>query len=864
MKKVLICTTIFAIGCQLQAQVSFSLSDTLGIGVHPSSVTAADINGDGKVDLICANQADNTLSVFTNNGSGGFVTAGTYAVGSNPFSATTADVNGDGKPDLICANYGNDNISVLTNNGSSGFVLAGTYSTGGHHPYSLAATDVNGNGKLDLICANSLGDTIAVLTNNGSGGFVVAGSYPVGSNPVSITAADVNGDGQPDFVSANFYANSLSVYTNNGSGAFALAQTVATSGPYAVTAADVNGDGKQDLIAANYYNKTVSVFTNNGSGGFVLAGIYGVGNGPQWVATADVNGDGWPDIISADSTDSTLSVLTNNGAGGFVLAGAYAVGQNPVSVVAADVNGDGEPDLISANFSAGTLSVLTNSTPLPPSGCLPPPTGLVSCWPGEGNAEDIIGANNGIATSGLTYTNGKVRQAFNLNTTDDNFYVPASPSLNVGLGSGFTVEAWIKPSNVNGIHPICEWNNDQDNPLPTTRHVGVVFCVGTDPSSVGMLGAALITTNGNGYIFTSPANTLVANQWQHVALEYDRTTGNGTLYVNGAIVAQQNFGSMVLQTSYNLWVGHRPGDSPGDWTYNTILGGPLDELSLYNRALSPAEIAAIYQAGSGGKCLPSPIPPAIITQPTNQFVTVGDNVSFSVTASGTAPLNYQWSLNTTNINGATNATLTLNDVQLSDAGYYSVTVTNLYGSVTSSNALLNVNQSPVADATATMPTVISANYSNATVVLNGTLSYDPDGDSLQYTWYQTGSPNQLATGVIATVVLPVGNNSITLTVSDGLASSQQTIMVNVITLPQAVEQLQATVTTQVAKSQPLMATLNAALGSINRGNFTAAINQLQAFQNKVKSQIAPLNPPLAQTLIDEAQSIINALSSNAG
>jgi hypothetical protein len=257
------------------------------------------------------------------------------------------------------------------------------------------------------------------------------------------------------------------------------------------------------------------------------------------------------------------------------------------------------------------------------------------------------------------------------------------------------------------------------------------------------------------------------------------------------------------------------------------------------------------------------IAPVITAQPTNQLVTVGDSVTFSVTASGTMPLSYQWSVNTTNINDATNATLTLNNVQLSDAGYYSVTVTNPYGSAASSKALLKVNQPPVADATATAPLVISVNNSNATVVLNGSLSHDPDGDSLQYTWYQTGSSNPLATGIIAVVVLPVGTNSITLFVSDGLASSQQTITVQVVTLAQAVQQLQAAVLADVSKAQPLIATLNAALGSIDRSNPTAAINQLQAFQNKVSAQISPLNPALAQTLIDEAQNIINALSGAA-
>jgi hypothetical protein len=212
-------------------------------------------------------------------------------------------------------------------------------------------------------------------------------------------------------------------------------------------------------------------------------------------------------------------------------------------------------------------------------------------------------------------------------------------------------------------------------------------------------------------------------------------------------------------TGYNAW-GVAVGDLNGDGRPDVVFCNAYDST------------IQIYQNET-----PLGIAPVITAQPTNQLVTVGDSVTFSVTASGTMPLSYQWSVNTTNINDATNATLTLNNVQLSDAGYYSVTVTNPYGSAASSKALLKVNQPPVADATATAPLVISVNNSNATVVLNGSLSHDPDGDSLQYTWYQTGSSNPLATGIIAVVVLPVGTNSITLFVSDGLASSQQTITV---------------------------------------------------------------------------------------
>jgi hypothetical protein len=370
MKTILTAISLCIFNYQLQAQVSFTLSSTPGVGTGPYGVTTGDVNGDGKLDLICANSGGNTLSLFTNDGSGGFVLASSPVVGNGPVSVYVADVNGDGKVDLISANNSDSTLSVLTNNGSGGFVLASLLNVNGG-AYSAIACDVNGDGKLDLVCANygnGNGSTISVLTNNGTGGFVLAASPSVGNGPVAVVAADVNGDGKLDLISANVWSSTLSVLTNNGTGGYALAATLSVGAhPYSVTAADMNGDGKVDLISANRDANTLTVLTNNGGGGFVLSTTLSVGSNPGAVTAADVNGDGWPDLISANNSDNTLSVLTNNGSGGFALAAAFGVGNYPNMVKAADVNGDGKLDLISANYGGNSLSVLTNGTLFPPA-----------------------------------------------------------------------------------------------------------------------------------------------------------------------------------------------------------------------------------------------------------------------------------------------------------------------------------------------------------------------------------------------------------------------------------------------------------------------------------------------------------------
>ena len=96
MKAALASIILFVLSCKLAAQVSFFLSSSPAVGGAPNSVVAADVNGDGKVDLISANYNDNTLSVLTNSGSGGFVVASSPGVELNPRSVVAADVNGDG------------------------------------------------------------------------------------------------------------------------------------------------------------------------------------------------------------------------------------------------------------------------------------------------------------------------------------------------------------------------------------------------------------------------------------------------------------------------------------------------------------------------------------------------------------------------------------------------------------------------------------------------------------------------------------------------------------------------------------------------------------------------------------------------
>jgi hypothetical protein len=257
--------------------------------------------------------------------------------------------------------------------------------------------------------------------------------------------------------------------------------------------------------------------------------------------------------------------------------------------------------------------------------------------------------------------------------------------------------------------------------------------------------------------------------------------------------------------------------------------------------------------------VPPPEPPTITgIEPVVANVNEGSTVIFAATAVGTPTLAFQWSFAGTDLPGATNATLVLSNVTYAQAGSYTLTVSNLVG-VAATNAVLRVNRAPVADTGVTGRLLISPNGVSAVAVLDGSTSRDPDGDRLTFAWLRAGDTNPLATTVVATTTLPVGTNALTLRVSDGMALGQLDFIIEVITTAQAVDRLAAAVAGGAERPQPLLASLRAALAAIDRSQPSVAINQLEAFQNKVRAQVAPHDPELAAQLIAEAQAIIDAL-----
>lgn len=511
----------------------------------------------------------------------------------------------------------------------------------------------------------------------------------------------------------------------------------------------------------------------------------------------------------------------------------------------------------------------------PPLACTPPPADVVAWWRGESNVLDSVSGHHGAATQALDYVEGPVGTAFAVNS--GYVRVPASSALDVGNQAGFTLEGWARHSTaifVGQRVTILEWRSGI-----ATQGVNLAwnysrFSLPGDPPPLSQsptLEANLVDATGADRLIRAQTNLITFGNWHHVALTYARASGEAALYVNGIQVATTNLGSFTPLTSGDLYLGGYSAPKKLPLPPIRYIGPvvSLDEISLYARALTPTEIRAVFLSRGEGKCTE---PPVIVEQPKSLRVNEGGNAVFHVVATGNPELRYQWYSvirrrpEPITLLGETNTTLILSNVrpyQDESFGYHFVLITNAFGSARSDDILLRVNLPPLADVSTTPTPVIAHNLSNALVVLDATRSKDPNGDPLDYRWQWLGATELLATGAVVTVTLPVGTNALTLTVDDGLATDTQSFVVEVITPADAVARLATLVASTLPKPQPLLATLAAAEAAINRGNMTAALHQLEAFQNKVRAQLLRVNPALADQLIQAAQEVMDHLNGNS-
>jgi uncharacterized protein (TIGR03437 family) len=343
---------------------------------NATSVTTGDFNGDGIPDIAAVNDNFSFATIFLGRGDGTFQVGRQYSVATNPVFIVSADVNQDGKLDLVIANNGqvapstdNGNVALLLGNGDGTFQTPVQYFSAGVRPVFLAAGDFNGDGRMDVAVVsqgNVGGDPggVQLLLGNTAGSMDGPLAVAVGGiNPTSAVAVDLNGDGKLDLAVNTTRAGGqpgIIVTLGAGNGTFQQVAATTAAGPGFTAAGDFDGDGKMDLVVARCCGAgDLTMLGGRGDGTFRAPVVFAAGQNPRAMAVGDFNGDGRADIAAAyapEAQQSAIAVLINN----------LAVAGTPVShVSAASLRaGPVAPDSIVTAFGA-RLSTSTTAAPSP-------------------------------------------------------------------------------------------------------------------------------------------------------------------------------------------------------------------------------------------------------------------------------------------------------------------------------------------------------------------------------------------------------------------------------------------------------------------------------------------------------------------
>ncbi|MDB6121551.1 MAG: hypothetical protein JWQ71_544, partial [Pedosphaera sp.] len=363
-------------------------------------------------------------------------------------------------------------------------------------------------------------------------------------------------------------------------------------------------------------------------------------------------------------------------------------------------------------------------------------TGTLLNFPGD-NSEWVAGRVNG----GLNFNPGGVGQ--NVVTAPD------SPSLNYSNSLSFSLAAWVK------------------GPAKQIAGAGIIAkgYGGNEEYAIDMSGGFYRFYVRSAANVSSPIVGSVApnNRWQHLIATYDSASGFMNLYVNGQVAATGPAPTSLLVNAHEVSIGAREQNASSG--YNFLFAGAIDDVRFYNHALRTNEVQALYSTAGT-------LPLVFYTQPQNTSAYVGDNVTFSALADGADPFGYQWKKNGSNVPGATNSSLTVNNVQLGDNGTgYTLLITNASGSLLSSSATLSVVSVPAPDLTNNLIALWAFDETNGIAAAdssgngNSATLYNFPGDDSQWTagqiggalHFNSGGANNQFVGVNNPLTLQNGN-----------------------------------------------------------------------------------------------------------
>ncbi|WP_225413721.1 FG-GAP-like repeat-containing protein [Stigmatella hybrida] len=342
---------------------TFSVLPAVNTGGTPSGVAVEDLDGNGQPDVLVAGVGGNVL-VLKGQNDGSLSSSPLSVPAGGPNSAVVVvDADLSGRPDVVAA-LGGAGLSVVLNTradrceGSLDAALQLTVST---KPSASTTPDLDGDGRPDLVVTSEGASAVDIARGLGNGMFTAFTTVPLGTgavNPQGVASGDFNADGRVDLVTANLGSGSVSLLLANGSGGYDISTLSSGSSTRAVATADFDLDGHLDIAAVNTGANNVRVFFGNGDGTFGESKTLNTAPAPYALVVADFNGDGRPDIATANNTSGNVTSLRNDGGRVFTALGVFAARPGARALAAADFNRDNKMDLAVANYGDDSVSVL--------------------------------------------------------------------------------------------------------------------------------------------------------------------------------------------------------------------------------------------------------------------------------------------------------------------------------------------------------------------------------------------------------------------------------------------------------------------------------------------------------------------------
>ncbi len=326
---------------------------------EPMGVVTGVFGTSGLTDIVSVQRGSNRISLLKGALDGSIADpslATTYTTGLAPTRAVPIDVNHDGRLDLVVLNEGTSDVSVFLNDGRGGFITMPRVDAG-NRPSGLAARDVNGDGVPDLLVTNAAGDLL-ILLGKGDGTFL---PYQRADRSVSIAVGDLTGDGLVDVVLTDTSKDLLSVQISKTNESFLQGRQDGLLAPGPIIIADLNADKVPDLIVVNRGGNSVLVYVGLGGGRFAAPRRYFTGTAPEGLTVADLNKDGAPDLVVTNTGSNDVSILLGQGTGptwDLKPGPRLQVGERPVATTVVDLNGDGTPDVLCVNEGSDSVTLL--------------------------------------------------------------------------------------------------------------------------------------------------------------------------------------------------------------------------------------------------------------------------------------------------------------------------------------------------------------------------------------------------------------------------------------------------------------------------------------------------------------------------